>query len=897
MKHLLFLFIFCTLSLLAQPVIILPDKASQLEKTAAQELALHLEMVCGRKISVANEKISTASAGKIYIGQTAFARKNGIDSSKFNKEEHFVKAFGKNALVITGGIPRGILYGVYEFLEHRYNFLWPDEWNTHCDKAENITWSDALYLNGKPAIPRRSVYSSFREGGELWKIRNRQNAFHVALPEKFDGYGITTVFGAPWFCHTFYEYTKDLPADKHDILSLNSGKRRVSTSRRGMGQICYSNPETSRYFAEKLLKWIPLDRKGKEKWQYPEFYVLATNDNRNECECKNCLAVARTAGYSALKTAFVNQVAQIVHKTYPEIIFQTDAYGLHAFPAKNDVKPGKNVSMLIAYGALDPARPRDHFKPYSHPVNKLTKKIHEDWAKQCQIAVWDYWTDFIRPNYPSTNLPAMAENIRFYHKLGTIYLMGECPGVSRVSLWRLRVWFANRLMVDPYRDPDTEIKRFMAKYYGKAASAMFQYQKLLERSTAKLKDSICTYTLDRRHDLDKAFFAEAEKILNEAKKAAGHDALILERIEEERVVVAEAKIEKFNISDPDFVNTWHKSMLKKLNKNESAWHISKQKTRIDQFRDAALANIPPPAGFEKQTIIADYPWTKLILARYNRKVSDPEAAGGFAVVPGFLKEAPEQYKGVAMGIYDQQRRTYVLPHVLLPRAAAPADEKYHWYDLGRCRLPASPLLYLHSSWRLQLMPSDAHRSPEIYDNDVRVYVSLKLQGPTDVPNSRKPDMYAVDRVLIVRGDLTSQLFLSPLPAGITPQQTEADLSGSSLKVKKLSIDKSSLTGFSTVCGSAGKNSSFVTTFTDNTNSIKKVNRKHALKRDGRYHLIKVYEGVLTRDCVLSAGKIKLDLGPCFAMNRAEEKYNIYLSVKLSSDNIVRMDRCLILKNK
>ena len=95
----------------------------------------------------------------------------------------------------------------------------------------------------------------------------------------------------------------------------------------------------------------------------------------------------------------------------------------------------------------------------------------------------------------------------------------------------------------------------------------------------------------------------------------------------------------------------------------------------------------------------------------------------------------------------------------------------------------------------------------------------------------------------------------------------------------------------------GKNSSFVTTFTDNTLSIKKVIRKHTLKHDGKYHLIKVYEGVLTRDCTLSAGKIKLDLGPYFAMNRAEEKYNIYLSVKLTSDGTVRLDRCLILKNK
>ena len=384
------------------------------------------------------------------------------------------------------------------------------------------------------------------------------------------------------------------------------------------------------------------------------------------------------------------------------------------------------------------------------------------------------------------------------------------------------------------------------------------------------------------------------ELLAEAKKCAAEDKLIQERIEEEWVVVAEAKIEKYNISAPAFVRRWYASTLQKINKNETAWHVRNMKKRIVQFRDAKLARIPLPGGFEKQTIIADYPWTKLILARYNRKITDPDAAGGYAVAPQSNSET-KKFKGIAMGIFDQKTKKYAMPGILLPKAAVPKDEKYHWYDLGRCRLPENPLLYLHSSWRLQLIPSDAHKSPEIYDNDVRVYVSLKLQGPSYVPNSKKPDLYAVDRVLIVRGDLNSQRIFFPLPSGIPPQKLEADLSGAALKVKKFVIDPASSTGVSSPCGTLASGKTFDTAFCDNTGSIKKVSKKHRLEQDGKYHLLKVYSGPLTRDCVLLSGKIKIDLSPCFAMNRAEENYDLLLSVKYTSDRNVYIDRCLIVK--
>ena len=884
-----------SLSLSALPVIVLPEKPTLQEKTAARELALHLKLVCGKELSVTTENLAGRGGQLIYVGATGFAAAQKTALEKFAPEEWLVKAVDESRLILAGGFPRGTLYAVYEYLERNHGFLWPDVKSVYCKKDKNIHWTAGMNYRGKPAFAYRSIYSSFVPGSELWKIRNRQNTFHTVLPKKFDAWGIAPAYGSPWFCHTFYEYTRHLQKKDHDILSLNSGTRRVSTSRHGMGQICYSNPKTAQFFAGKLLEWIPRDRQGKEKWQYPSFYMLSTNDNRNECECADCRRVARTAGYSALKTRFVNQVSRIVTKKYPDVVFQTDAYGLHAYPAKNDVKPDKNVVMMIAYGALDPTRPRDTFRSYAHPENRITRQLHLDWRKQASLAVWDYWLDCIRPDYPSTLLPAMVDNIRFYKKLNVIYLMGECPFPSRVSLWYLRIYIANRFMTDPSRDLDTEIKRFMTAYYGKAAPFMFKYQKLLERTTPKLNEPVSAYAIDRRHDLDEAFFAEAEKLLAEAAESVRRDKASLERVEEEWSVVARAKIEKFHVSDPEYVNKYHRIAVRMISRHEGAYRSGQRKKAVDQLRDAALARVPRAAGFEKQTLITDYSWPLLSLARFNKKVKDPDAAGGYAVVFGNPKEDLSKYPGVSMGVYDQKKRVYAMPAVTIPKEAAPLDEKYHWYDLGRCRLPENPLIYLHWSWTLQLVASASFRSPEIYDNDVRIYVSLKLQGPAYVKGSVKPDMYAVDRVLIVRGDLNSQKLLHPLPEKVSPEQVEADLAAASLKLRPLKADRASLVQMSFKSAQLRPGAKFYVLVKDNTGKVSPVTNGLILKKDGKYHLYKVYSGPLTRDFRMGAGRAKIDLSPYFAMAEAEKQYDVMLSIKCISSGEVFIDRCLILK--
>ncbi|MBQ9789615.1 MAG: hypothetical protein IJW31_08485, partial [Lentisphaeria bacterium] len=64
----------------------------------------------------ANDVKVSGKSAVFHIGNTAEARKLGIDGSKLAEEEWLIKS-DKNNVVIIGGGKRGTLYGVYIFIE------------------------------------------------------------------------------------------------------------------------------------------------------------------------------------------------------------------------------------------------------------------------------------------------------------------------------------------------------------------------------------------------------------------------------------------------------------------------------------------------------------------------------------------------------------------------------------------------------------------------------------------------------------------------------------------------------------------------------------------------------------------------------------------------------------
>lgn len=779
--------------------IILPEHPTQPEEMAAQELSEHFELVTGKKHPVT--KGDAKGKRNIYIGNHPKVAELLKDPKTFEKEEWLVQAFGSDTLVVTGGTPRGIIYGACEFLENSLGILWLDEWSTFAPHADGIEWKPDLKYAGQPSFPARGVYTS--KGAECalrhrFLARNRMNHFH---DEKITGgeawnRGVRNVVGSPRACHTFYNYTKDWGADREKLFSWSDrGKKHLrAVSAYGPGQVCMSNPETIRLFTEQLRKYILSDRERFGENCPPWIYVVSPNDNFAYCECESCRELLKKYGsQSGVLLSFVNTLAQNMEKEFPDVKLMTTAYvGTKDIP--KGIVPHKNVLIQIALlGREFSGERRDTHRSYTHPANKESAEIIRLWKTIAPLAVWDYWVLYQnRGLYPATNALNVAENIRFYKNNNVKFVFAECAQEQITSLHALRLFLGMRMMNNADLDPEKEIARFMRAYYGKAAPAMQEYHNELQKRNDSLKGSLCDLPLNRRTDLDEEFFRKANLLLTSAEQAEKDNPVILERIHREWIPVYRARLDK-RADMPVLSKKEISCIVEKLLEYETAVirkyiHPERQKKELEALNTYArgiLAEIPELRGFEEKDVIADYTWPVLSTHRACSTFDDPEAAGGKAIgmigVEGRTEAARKSHvenRGISCGVYDFHNRKS-LGMGTIPPQAIPQDEKYRWYFVGRINLEKQCFLWMHWSWLCQLQLGNIY-DPSGLNNLVDIYVSIKVCGPNYVKGSQKPNRFAIDRVVVCRAGNGHDPAMSPLPAELRDRKCVFEVSGMSL---------------------------------------------------------------------------------------------------------------------
>ncbi|MBO4344551.1 MAG: DUF4838 domain-containing protein, partial [Victivallales bacterium] len=457
--------------------IVLPESPTTFEKTAAEELALHLKQAYGTEIATVGEK--AASGGlSIYVGNTALAAKNGIDGKTMGIEEWLLKTVDSKRIIAAGGSPRGVIYSGYELLERLYGVMWLDERFTVVPKSSLDKWP-TLNIGGKPSFRIRDIHTYY--SGEktirwLCESRNRNNFFHdeETLPEfkAMQKYGVFKIYGQPpKACHTYFYYTQDLPSDYEDCLSLNAqGKRVRSTSSAGPGQICLSNPKTVDWFERKLRGYIAEDRKETPD-NPPVLYEVSANDNPSECQCPGCLELVKKHGsYGGAVLDFTNRLAERVEKDFPDIKIQMFAYETASTAPTSGIKARPNVLVRLAQlGAEFGVGHKDSLRPLHHPNNRRAMGELDDWSKLGTISIWDYWITY-KATGPGICFETIPENLRLYHRYGVESIFVEHENAFGTPFYALRIWLGRRLMNNVELDIMALTDQFLPAYYGEQAA-------------------------------------------------------------------------------------------------------------------------------------------------------------------------------------------------------------------------------------------------------------------------------------------------------------------------------------------------------------------------------------------------------------------------------------------
>ena len=730
------------------------------EQEAPEVLRSHLSKIFGREVAV-------IPASEWKEGSPAIVLKS---DPALDQEEWKIENDGK-VLTISGGWPRGLYYGVCEFLEKFGGVRWFTAHETRIPRAESLTVPDNECFRRKPAFPLQRQISIPPEDPAFKKYRALLKVNSIIpweswptlgkWPYLFESRGVNG-------CHNFWKLTRAVPEGMERLLPVDSaGRPQRGVSNVGPNQVCFSSPEFREFAKKEIAKEIAEEEeKAKKKGFIPQWFDLSQNDTEGHCQCEGCRALYEKYGSpSGAMLEFVNDIAS----AFPDHTFMTFAYQFTEKPPKG-IRVRDNVVIQTAFlGSCD------HLRPISHPNNAPIREMYDQWKKISKNkAVWAYDRLYYMTEafpWPQCCYWNIAENVRYYHQYGAVKLYLESEHmynkdtcIPERAFNDLHSYLGCKLMDDPYQDDKVLIEEFFQFQYGPAVSEMKAYADYLKRRIDAVPGKVHSTPLKARGILDAEFFVIVNTLLDRAEAKAGNDAGLLTRIAMERIPVDCAALEMWNqggsasgISRGELITRLKKDLELFFERYQPELRRPWGKTSLRKVKEQTFATLdsmrkplPIPPEFAQEDVIQV---PVLGTCEVQFLVDDPEAALGKAEKMDLAKVDPK-YPPLPMefGVYDYVEKKYLVQRVL-QKEDIPQDEKYHLILIGRV-VPNGfhrQMLYGHSSWRLRIAglfsklwdPIDGGRE---YD----IYISCKFTGPAYVAGSTKENAVYADKLLAVK---------------------------------------------------------------------------------------------------------------------------------------------------
>jgi hypothetical protein len=485
--------------------IIVPTLLSATEKQAAQQLQKYLSKFAVKTIPISEEGKTTVNYG-IYLGETEFAKTNGINFNQL-PEAGFVQKSINDHLIIAGGAKKGLVFGVYNLLEELGFRKYAAE-DAANPKAKSVELPKVESTN-EPLIKYRTTsYSDMadQEYSDWHKLSSR----------------------ADWglFVHTFntlvpqQKYAKSNP----EYYSFIDGKRHPGT------QLCLSNPEVLKVLVESLKNKI-------EEKPSATYWSVSQDDNDRYCQCEGCKALNEKYGNvpSGSIIYFVNQVA----KEFPNKIISTLAYWYTRKAPKN-IEIESNVNIMLCN--IESSRQAPVYVTDPAFSNDL-----RDWgALSKDILIWDYNVQFTNYISPFPNLYTIKPNIKFYtdNQVRGLFMQANNEIAGEMAL--LRSYLISKLMWNPDADDKAIINEFLTGYFGTAAPFIASYIDKMQESLIK-SGMVLSIFGDPIHAknayLSEEMMLQYKQLFDQAEKSVATNPKLLQRVKTARLPIQYAEIQ------------------------------------------------------------------------------------------------------------------------------------------------------------------------------------------------------------------------------------------------------------------------------------------------------------------------------------------------------------------
>ena len=454
---------------------------------------------------------------------------------KLSKEEFKISSDDKGNVIISGGRPRGVMYGAYYFLDRKLGIKWitPDE--EYVPEAKNIK-IEKLDYHGKPAFKARIMQSEKHgqntEKVRRWRARNLFNSGFGNIFTTDKNFGEELIFSPPAQCHALFhiitpaKYFKSNP----EFWALQYGKRTHRDKRGLTADYCLTNEKLAEVTAEECRKLL-------KKNPTAHYISIQEGDHtRGFCDCEPCKKLVKECGNreSARWVFFANRVAKILKDEFPQTKFLIFAYAASRQPPEN-IKAEDNVCVQLC------AWNNRRGQAYNHPKHQLGNAFLNQikkWKKICpNILIWDYTYTFGDRLLPAPDLLINIDNFKAFHEIGVDGLFPENGVPSDLAYGMpFKAWLLPRIMWNPVECGNGEELEniFCESYYGKKSGKyVAEYYKLLR--DINRKQGFVNYTSGGV--IGKAAFESAEIT------AKGYD-LFKKAIAEEKDPVLHSRLKK-----------------------------------------------------------------------------------------------------------------------------------------------------------------------------------------------------------------------------------------------------------------------------------------------------------------------------------------------------------------
>ena len=372
----------------------------------------------------------------------------------------------ENEVSITGSGTRGVIHGVYAFLEKYCG----------CDWFTSTLYS--IPENASLVIPagEKTEYKPFFEYTDTDWVSPRDVEYSLAnglngspyrtIPSELGG----NVSYISNFCHTLTtQFCKaDTYFDEHpEYFALHMGLRVPD-------QLCLTNERVYEIVRDEVMALLQERHDPDESLQ---IISLTQHDNQKMCQCPDCMKLDNeNGGHSGTMISFVNRIARDVKAAgYDNVAIDTFAYQ-YTRKAPSNVKPEDNVIVRLCTieccfaHALDDSNCSE---------NAALMADLSAWSKICdRIYVWDYTTNYANTLGIFPDFGVLQKNIQVFYENNVVglyeegnYYMAQCDG----EFGELRAYLLSKLMQDPYADYDKLMNEFLEAFYGKGWESIREF--------------------------------------------------------------------------------------------------------------------------------------------------------------------------------------------------------------------------------------------------------------------------------------------------------------------------------------------------------------------------------------------------------------------------------------